>query len=645
MIFASNILSQNSFEPGGYWGNLNSSGNLLNSFESNPSNYSLLKDWGVTLSYGAEMGNSTTSTLYLLSLSKKINGSTISLRYTPGYQKEFIFTNSESIFINDSSSQSLSSNYTYKELFGLGYSYKFSDKFSTGFTFRFFNQEFNKESAVVVFSDTIHFEKNNNTKKYNLWRLDIGVNYTPFQNLSLSLSSNNLLDFSENIDDPEFNNFKLRETKSAIIGLSYAFIKSVSLNALYETSNSFQLSCSGFFNIFSDQIGISLTAFHDKYQTPYMAGIIPSIVYNSKLFSVSLSMLKYFSDRKSTQDFSSFENEGLTNIVNNRYSYDKAMLKVAFKLNTIKEKSVELIDVKILDNIFPTLTQNYLDHPFAVGKAVNLTNRRITIKPMSKIEGLNKDLIQSKSISIAPCDTAEVNFFTIVPDDYAKKKVEISYADFYVIESEENPEDKFQKPILVNSVNAWDGKVINLKYFIKKDVNFSMTYAKQILSEHKAELDTLNYAYASFYKAKLIFNSIVKNIVYTSDPRASAEYVQFPHQTLELKGGDCDDLSVLFSSLLESVGIETALVDYQTGTGIRHVNVLVNTELSPEQARLITKNDSKYIIRKNDSGEDRVWIPIETTSLTNFEKAWEIGLKSLILMRLIIMVWLKVMFK
>ena len=175
--------------------------------------------------------------------------------------------------------------------------------------------------------------------------------------------------------------------------------------------------------------------------------------------------------------------------------------------------------------------------------------------------------ILSKSIPIAPRDTAEVNFFTIVPDDYSKKKVEISYADFYVIESEENPEDKFQKPILVNGVNAWDGKVINLKYFIKKDVNFSMAYAKQILSEHKAELDTLNYAYASFYKSKLIFNSIVKNIIYTSDPRASAEYVQFPHQTLELKGGDCDDLSVLFSSLLESVGIESALVDYQTGTG------------------------------------------------------------------------------
>ena len=527
--------------------------------------------------------------------------------------------------LNDSSSQSLSSNYIYKELFGLGYSYKFSDKISSGFSLRFFNQEFNRESAIIVFSDSTHFERTIDTKKYNLWKLDFGINYSPIKSLSLSISSNNILNFSENIDDPEFSSFKLRNTKSALVGLSYAFTNSAAFNILYETSNSFELGVSGFFKLFTNEMGISLTAFHDKYQAPFIAGIIPSVMYNSNLFSISLSMLKYFSDRKSIEDFALFENEGLSNIINNRYSFDKLTLNVTFKLNTVKEKSVELIDVKILDNIFPTLTQNYLDHPYAVGKVLNLTDKRITIKPMSKIEGLNQDLIQSKTISIAPNDTSEIYFYTIIPDNYSKDKVEISYADFYAVEAEENPEVKFQKPILVNSINAWDGKVSNLKYFIQKDFNFSMSYAKQILSSHKTELDTLNYAYSSFYKSKIIFNSMIKDLVYTSDPRASAESVQFPHQTIELKGGDCDDLSVLFSSLLESVGIETALVDYQGGTGIRHVNVLVNTELSPDQARLITNNDSKYFIRKNDSGEDRVWIPVEATSLKNFDKSWEIG--------------------
>ena len=123
------------------------------------------------------------------------------------------------------------------------------------------------------------------------------------------------------------------------------------------------------------------------------------------------------------------------------------------------------------------------------------------------------------------------------------------------------------------------------------------------------------------------FNDFVKKLVYTSDPRTTAEYVQFPKQTIELKGGDCDDLSVAYSSLLESVGIQTALVDYKSDGEIRHVNILFNTQLSPSQAKFITSNDSKYFIRKNEQGKDEIWIPIETTSLSEFDEAWNDGVE------------------
>jgi hypothetical protein len=116
-------------------------------------------------------------------------------------------------------------------------------------------------------------------------------------------------------------------------------------------------------------------------------------------------------------------------------------------------------------------------------------------------------------------------------------------------------------------------------------------------------------------------------MVYVSDPRASVEYVQFPEQTFQLKGGDCDDLSVAYCSLLESVGIQTALVDYKGNGDVRHVNVLFNTKLSPDQSTLITQNDSKYFIRKSEKGTDEIWIPIETTSLTDFNEAWNIGVE------------------
>jgi hypothetical protein len=152
-----------------------------------------------------------------------------------------------------------------------------------------------------------------------------------------------------------------------------------------------------------------------------------------------------------------------------------------------------------------------------------------------------------------------------------------------------------------------------------------MSFSKNILSKNKSLLDTIIYSLSPFYEAKYIFNDFIKELVYTSDPRASTEYVQFPNETIMLRGGDCDDLSVCYSSLLESVGIETALVDYKNAEDIKHVNILFNTKLAPDDAKLITENDTKYFIRKDENGEDEIWIPIETTSLIDFETAWSLG--------------------
>lgn len=63
--------------------------------------------------------------------------------------------------------------------------------------------------------------------------------------------------------------------------------------------------------------------------------------------------------------------------------------------------------------------------------------------------------------------------------------------------------------------------------------------------------------------AELIYNKLKeKGIRYASDPRDNLgvyDYVQFPIETLDLKAGDCDDLVVLYSALLESVGVPTVI--------------------------------------------------------------------------------------
>jgi hypothetical protein len=617
-----NILSQSSFGLNGYWGLSPNFNTPLYEYESNTSNYSHVRDWGFSFTYGVEFAKSTNSNIYSISLSKTLGNHNLSARFTPGYQKEFIFNTGESIIVEDSTAQSLTASINYKELFGLGYSYKFSEDFSVGTTFRFFTQDFFQEFVTPVFEDTaIIFIRETESEKVKFWKGDLGINYILNDNLNFVFASINLLNFGEKADNSDFKDLEIKREVGGMIGVNYIPTDAGAINFIYETTGSYQVALNGY----AGDLGFGMTLFHDNYQEPEIAGMIPTISYKGKIFELFVSAVKYFSDREKNFGVSEFVENGINNILNNPDSFDKVLLTVSFNINTAKEKSVEFIDVEIVKDIYPTFSENFIDHPFAYGTVVNLTDEYLTVKPMARIEGVNEENIQSPVTAIAPHDTARIPFYIIIPESYSSEKVELSYADFYLVTIADQPDDQFQKAVLVNSINSWDGNVSNLRYFIKKDLDFSMNHAKAVLSDNKAVLDTLPIALENFYKAKILFNEFVRHLVYTSDPRATGEYVQFPNQTFELKGGDCDDLSVGYSSLLESVGIQTALVDYKAYGKVRHVNLLFNTKLSPNQAKLLTNNDTKYFIREHIDGKDEIWLPVEATSLTDFETAWKLG--------------------
>ncbi len=621
MITNGSILSQSSFGLNGYWGpslNLNTP---LFSYESNTSNYSNLEDWGFSFLYGAEFSKSTNTNIYSISLAKTLNKHNLSARFSPGYQKEFIFNTGEVFIAQDTTAKSLTANFIYKELFGLGYSFKFTDQFNAGTTLRFFTQDFNQEIVTPVFEDTLYLIRDTKEEKINFWKTDIGVNYIANEYVNFSIASINLLNFGERAENSDFEQFEIKRDLAAMFGVNMMPIHNLAVNFIYETTTSYQLSLNGYLG----DVSLGLTLFHDKYQQPTFAGMIPTISYKGGIFELFLSGVKYFSDRKKDFGVTGFLENGITNIINNQYNFNKVLLTVSLNINTIAKKSVEFINVEVIKDIYPTFTDNYVDYPFAYAEIVNLTDEYVTVKPMARIEGVNEENIQSPISSIAPYDTAKVPFYIIVPETYVSDKALLSYADFYLFVLSEQPDDQFQKAVLINSTNSWDGRVSNLQYFIKKDLDFSINYSKSVLSSNKTLLDTLHNELEDFYKAKLLFHGFIKNMTYISDPRATGEYVQFPKQTIELKGGDCDDLSVCYSSLLESVGIQTALVDYKTNGKVRHVNVLFNTKLIPGQAKLITNNDTKYFVRESVDGNDEVWLPVEVTSLTNFETAWNLG--------------------
>ncbi|NOZ77538.1 MAG: transglutaminase domain-containing protein, partial [Euryarchaeota archaeon] len=56
-----------------------------------------------------------------------------------------------------------------------------------------------------------------------------------------------------------------------------------------------------------------------------------------------------------------------------------------------------------------------------------------------------------------------------------------------------------------------------------------------------------------------VFRYIVENFKYYSDPRRD-EFVQTPSETERIRGGDCEDLTILLNTYLENLGIETYVV-------------------------------------------------------------------------------------
>ncbi|MBU1097741.1 MAG: hypothetical protein KKB34_14755 [Bacteroidetes bacterium] len=631
MFTQTNLYAQQSFD---LYGNLRTSGRQtfrLNSLESNPGNLSDAKSWELSFIYGGifASGSQLANDIFLVSLSKRISDHYLYFRFTPGIKQEFSANTQKTISSGDSTiTEILSTFISYQEKIGLGYSLQITNKFSAGLSLRYFKQILRKDDLEFVYGENIFAEPKTIaiSEKINFWRGDLGINYSPLETLSFNLNTINLFCLNENGNFNDNEGLELRKQKHLSAGVNFMPRYNMNIYLNYESNNSASAGLNYGINLRGGKIIAGVSAYRDVYQNPFISGISPSISYSSQLFNVSIVGVKYFSDRNIVEPISNLIKTGIHNILNNKYSKDKLLLNINIALSFTPEKLVEFKDVKILSEIYPTLDELYTTTAFATAKVINISDQTVNVKPASFIEGINTEQIFSPIINIAAGDTVDVPFYTIISDQLKpNNKRTISQANFYLITVNSDYDDQISKPILINDMNSWDGKVSNLRYFSKYDYSYSTKFAKNILKEYKAELDNIAEELAVFSKIKILFNTFVQHMIYVSDPRSSVEFVQFPQETIDRKGGDCDDLSVAFSSILESVGIQTAFVDYKSEDGISHVNLLINTGLSPDAASLITNNDKKYYVRKNSRDKDELWIPIEMTSLADLETAWNVG--------------------
>ncbi|MDR1617859.1 MAG: hypothetical protein LBS06_02275, partial [Treponema sp.] len=103
-----------------------------------------------------------------------------------------------------------------------------------------------------------------------------------------------------------------------------------------------------------------------------------------------------------------------------------------------------------------------------------------------------------------------------------------------------------------------------------------------------------------------------------SESSSSLDSLNYPYQTLMYRGGDCDDLSILFCSLLEAAGIETAFV-----TIPGHIYMAFDSGLTEDEARRDFYAPEEFVYQGG-----KVWVPLEITiPREGFYRAWRIGAK------------------
>jgi hypothetical protein len=284
-------------------------------------------------------------------------------------------------------------------------------------------------------------------------------------------------------------------------------------------------------------------------------------------------------------------------------------------------------------NVFPVFYKFYNDHPIGRAKVSNVGKTSATD---IKIAFMVKQYMDNPKLCAAlefiePGEEREVDIsglfkstiMEISEPTLVSTNITIDY-----IQAGKAQKKEVAKEIRIYDRNAmtWDDDRKAAAFVTAKDPTV-LKFSKNVTSMLKGKASSA--VNAKLLSAMGIHEALCQyGLNYVVDPttphkeisqnKQAVDFLQFPVQTLEYKAGDCDDLSILYCALLESVGVETAFI-----TIPGHIYMAFCLDVRPDEARKNFQRPDDLIYIQN-----KVWIPIEVTQRTGgFLKAWEIGAK------------------
>jgi len=312
------------------------------------------------------------------------------------------------------------------------------------------------------------------------------------------------------------------------------------------------------------------------------------------------------------------------------YQSASASLSVSIHVDGFERKiRVEPIEIQ---PIYPVLVQYYGDA--SIGKALVSNDERFPIREVTlevAVPGyVTRPMAVAVAEELAPGEQAHAELSTLFSDrvleNLEARQTSATLVARYTLSGQQYKTVRDVRLRLYNrNALTWDDDRKAAAFVTPRDAEIR-TFATSAVSIARGEGPTaLNL---NLRVAMAVYEALaVHGLAYVVDPDTPAyqdastdtaivDYLQFAGETLAFHGGDCDDLSILYASALESVGVPTAFI-----TIPGHIFTAFSTGASVDEA-MRTFGDGSLVIDHDGTA----WIPVEMTAIgRSFREAWRIG--------------------
>jgi hypothetical protein len=301
-------------------------------------------------------------------------------------------------------------------------------------------------------------------------------------------------------------------------------------------------------------------------------------------------------------------------------------LGVCFNLNEILHPQTHVSGEMVSQQpVFPVNYSWYEDHPFATIKIVNnepnaIRNVHVSIyierymnqpSQFASIESIAKGV--TKAVPVPVVAVFNEAMLSLTANTTVTATITIEYHSLGAKKT-----TSFAAPLELFNRNAmsWDDDRRAASFVSARDpaaVLFAKYTASIVHRDMLEHPDRYTGIPVNIIIAAALFDTLhLYGLTYVVDPASSytaneanasaIDSLNYPYQTLQYRGGDCDDLSILFCSLLEVLDIPTAFI---TIPG----HIFMAFGLSGNVTSLATLPFKDRLIQR----DNRYWLPVEIT--------------------------------